>query len=342
MTAAGIALSTYAAGALRKVPAHHDSKPGRSFDLGERLGGRVVEWVRDRYDGEGPDLASIAHRIPMQVYDLLTKDELCKIRASSVLMMDESVEEAFRTDPLLSLHRKIASSMWRWGVGRGGWNETVDAFEGIRGFSFGHPDFEVTLDHTTGYNECGYSEHSRTFLDGVFGYLVHHRGEHVMTLGFSLMKGRRLLLQQVQLKSRRGNRWLFKLPRNYLEHVIDRFAEAFPRHRIHLVDGADVVGKSLGQYRAALAEAERYREEALERLDRCEPDMADYYRQRAGTKAEEAARLRECIAHAKPEVARLGGFYAATGRYARGAALTVNRLTHYELAPATHSLAMAA
>ncbi len=342
MTARGIALTVYPAGALRKVPAHHDSKPARSFDLGERLGTLVAEWVRDRYDGDGPDLMSISHRIPMDVYRLLKPDELCKIRSSSVFMMDESVEEAFRTDPLLSLYRKVVSSMWRWGVGRPRWSEVVDAYEGIRGFDLGHPDFEVRLDHTTGYNECGYSEHSRTFLDGVFGYLVHYRGEHVMTLGFSVMAGRRLLLQQVQTKSRRGNRWLFKLPRNYLEHVVDRFAAAFPRHRIHLVDGADVVGKSLRQYRAALDEAERHREEAVGRMGRCEPGMEEYYSRRAETKREEADRLRECIAHAEPEVARLGAFYAATGRYARGAALTVNRLTHHELSPATSPQAMAA
>ncbi len=235
MTVAGIALSTYEQGALRKVPFHLDRKPNRSFDLGARLGGRAVEWLRERFgDEDGIDLPAVVHCIPMEIYRNLSLDEMCKVRFSTRTMMQQSVEDAFKGEPRYAVYHKITSSMWRWGCGRPAWNEVVDVYEGIRRFDFGHSDFEVTLDHSTSFNECGYSEHSRTFLDGVFGYLVHHRGEHVMTLGFSVMSGRRLLIQQVQLRNRRGNRWLFKLPRNHLEHAVERFRESFPRHRLYI------------------------------------------------------------------------------------------------------------
>src|SRR3546814_1923886 len=68
-------------------------------------------------------------------------------------------------------------------------------------------------------------KHSRTPLDGVFAYLVQYKGEHVMTLGFSLINDRQILLQQVQLKNRTGNRWLFRFPENRLEFIIDRSEE---------------------------------------------------------------------------------------------------------------------
>src|SRR3546814_4012996 len=80
-------------------------------------------------------------------------------------------------------------------------------------------------------------KHSRTPLDGVFAYLVQYKGEHVMTLGFSIINDRQILLQQVQLKNRTGNRWLFRFPENRLEFIIDKFRSAFRGYRIHIVDG---------------------------------------------------------------------------------------------------------
>lgn len=328
----GVALSTYEPGALRKVPAHLGRKPLKSFDLAERLGERVSDWVRDRYGEAGADLADIAHSIPMEVYKLLTVDELCKVRFASRFMMDGSVEDAFKEDPRLSIFRKIVSSMWRWGVGRGDWNEIVDVYEGIRKFDLGHPDLEARLDHSTSFNECGYAEHSRTFLDGVFGFLVHHKGRHVMTLGFSVMSGRRLLLQQVQLKDRKGNRWLFKLPRNYLEHVVDRFQASFPRHTLFLVDGRQITSKSLNSYRDALVHAEKREAEARRKMDVGSPEDRAYRTRAAESYAEDAERLRTSISHLEAEVERLAAFYDGVGRFRFGRTIKVNHLEHREMA----------
>lgn len=331
MTGIGIPLPTFEEGTFRKVPAHMRRNPGRSFDLADRLGQRVADWAQDRYgDRKKVELKDIAHSIPMEIYRRITPDELCKVRYSSTFMMDASVEDAFKREPQLTVFQKIVSSMWRWGVGRGDWNEIVDCYEGIRRFDLGHPDFEIRLDHTTGYNERGYSEHSRTFLDGVFGYLVHYKGEHVMTLGFSLMEGRKLLIQQVQTKNRAGNRWLFKLPRNHLEHVLDHFKAAFPRHRMFLVDGEDLMKGNISNYRSGLEEATEREARARRTLER-DGDASPYARSSLESALRDREEFSTKIAHAEGDKARIGSFYEQAGRYRRGRALKVNRMTHYEM-----------
>ena len=325
----GIPLPNYEQGTFRKVPAHMRRNPDRSFDLAERLGARVTRLIKDHYGDEGGDLGRIAHRIPMRVFERITPDELCKVRYSCPYMMDTSVEDAFKREPHLYLFHKIKNSMWRWGCGRGDWNEIVDAYEGIRGFDLGHRDFEITLDHTTGFNERGYSEHSRTYLDGVFGFLVHFKGEHVLTIGFSVAENRRLLLQQIQSKSRSGNRWRFKLPENLLEHVVDRLGDAFPRHRLFVADGRDLMSKNIRSYEGCLRSSVESEERARKSLAR---DPADEYAGRRLKEAvEEQAEFRKRIAHAKADRERIGEFYARVGRHALGKGLRMNEMKHYEV-----------
>lgn len=334
MAIQGVDLSTYEPGRLRKVPAHLDRRPDRSFDLRARLGGDADAWIEDRYGRDFPvEFSEAATRFPMELYRPLSPDELCKQRHSIRFMMDRSVEDAFAADPRLVIYERIRRGMWGWGCGRPGWNEIVDAYEGIRRFDLGHPDFDVRLDHTGPYDEYGYSDHSRTYLDGSFGYLVHHRGEHVMTLGFSLMTGRRLLIQQVQLVRRRGNRWLYRLPANRVEHAIARFAEAFPRHRLFVADGGDVIGRSLSGYRRSLAEAEERAARAARMIESGSPEYADHHGRVMAANIERAASLRATVAHAEAEVSRLDAFYAGTGRFTRGEALTVRGLRHYAVSP---------
>ncbi|MBN9452229.1 MAG: hypothetical protein J0I42_09785 [Bosea sp.] len=329
MTLTGMQLTTYAAGTFAKVPEHLDQEPARSFDLAERLGERVCAWLRDdRGLKAGADVLELSSSIPMRVFEARTSlDELCKVKHQCKFMMDHSVEEAFKADPTLRLIQKVGSSMWRWGCGRGGWNETVDAYEGIRSFEIGHPAFEATFDHSTGYNERGYSEHSRTFLDGALAFLVHYKGEHVLTVGFSLMAGRRLLLQQVQAKSRTGNRWMFKLPRNLTEHVLDRLAAAFPNHALFVADGGDLIGETLASYRRGLRAATEDSARARKALER-DPKDERGLRRLAESRAERRT-FKDKIAHCKADLPRIAAAYAASGRHALGQTLKVNGLRHY-------------
>src|SRR3546814_5464994 len=138
--------------------------------------------------------------------------DVCSSDLSASRNFDSKTHDAFDANPSHELLRKIKSSIWRWSLNDKSRNEVVDAYAAIRSFDLGIEGLEVTLDYTNGYNEQGMGKHSRTPLDGVFAYLVQYKGEHVMTLGFSIINDRQILLQQVQLKNRTGNRWLFRFP----------------------------------------------------------------------------------------------------------------------------------
>lgn len=153
------------------------------------------------------------------------------------------------TDPPAFVIWKIRNAMWHWGW-VDDYNVFVDAYEGIRRWTF-HPDFEIRLDHTRGCNERGTAQHllkvydvksekEPVYLDGAFGFLVYYKGEHVLTIGFSPSR-HGILLTQVQMRQKKGNRWLYRLHKNYLDYVIDRFMDAFPTTPICLADGSSAV-----------------------------------------------------------------------------------------------------
>ena len=248
----GIALSDIKS-PLHKVSAHRAAKPALQIkNLKARLRAGVHSYRgRDWYED---DIVDNYHRLPLDCLADFSFDELCKLKYSSQIMMDSTVYDLFeRHANDYRVVEKIRSSMWRWGCGRNAWNEVADAYNGIRNFSLGlGPEFEIRLDYTTGNNPFGYSEHTHLFLDGVFGFLVYFRGTHVLTIGFSVMAGRILLLQQVQLKNARGNRFLYRFPTPHLPYIITRMKAAFARHALHLIDGQDLVKKTEGDYARAL------------------------------------------------------------------------------------------
>ncbi|MDE2001877.1 MAG: hypothetical protein KGI60_04930, partial [Patescibacteria group bacterium] len=180
-------------GELEKVPEEFAEKPVQTIpDIEAKFGKRIT------YRGEGCEKRSKIlknyHDFPLGAFVNFSFDELCKFWHSTICSMNESVDVLFTKNARYEIVRKIGSSMWRWGCRKGTWNEVVDAYNGISNFSLDlGPDFEIRLDYTTYYNECGRAKFSRIFLDGVFAYLVYYRGEHVMTIGFSIAEGRKLL-----------------------------------------------------------------------------------------------------------------------------------------------------
>ena len=333
MVQEGLTLSTFSDD-LRKVPVHLDRKPIASFDGIAAIGPYGQQEIRRRYDEnfDPASFAKIAHNLTLSALSRLSLDQLAKIRLSSMYMMSSDVENLFREEPRYVIVNKIQNSMWRWGFRRSGWNELVDAYNGIRGFTMNYPDFEVRLDYTTGHNECGYSEYSRTFLDGVFAFLVYYRGEHVMTLGFSILSGRRILIQQVQLAKRRGNRFLFKLPKNRIEYVIALFRKHFPRHKLFIVDGSDVANKSLKSYRNGLERLqERLARAIASQKKATDLKNAEYHQYDIDHCLEDIPVFEEKITQLEGDVERLAAFYADTGQYDRGKTMSMNGLTHYTL-----------
>ena len=184
------------AGVLTRVPVHQNRKPVRSFDVMGALGEKFRAYALDVYETD--DIEDLIHDLPARAFERLGRDRAAKTMLSNKNSIPSEVEREIEKDPILRVVRKIDSSTWRWGHARRSWNDIVSAMEGLSSFHLGSDEFEITLDQTTGRNEYGHSEHSRTFLDGVFGFLVHCKGEHVMTIGFSFAAGRRLLVQQVQ------------------------------------------------------------------------------------------------------------------------------------------------
>jgi hypothetical protein len=300
---------------LTRVPAHRRAKPRLTVDIEGIFGADRVARLKDHFSGM--DIQQIAGHIPLEACQKwFTFDQLCKLRYNRSSTMERTVEKAFEDEPEYAIVHKIQNSMWRWGCGSGVWNEVVDAYNAIRSFTIPVEGFEVRLDFTTYYNERGRSRESRTYLDGVFGFLVYYKGEHVMTLGFSIMAGRRVLVQQVQLTKRKGNRFLFRLPENRVEFFLQCFAKAFPLHTLCIADGGDIASINIASYKNSLDKVLDY--------------MKSYPDE---DRVEEKEYLETSVSHLTADLPRLTAIYANTGSFARSDQFfTVNRVRHYPLA----------
>jgi hypothetical protein len=234
----------------------------------------IEEYIGVDYDPQVWWATGAWRRIPYKALaKVFTPDELARLAWGEIIQNE--IDEYFRNGnqrmgyedhPIPADHVlfQIRNGMWRWGWSED-YNVFVDAYEGLRRLTF-HEGFEVRLDHARSCNERGTAFHlvSRqceskddtrdpVFLDGKFGLIVYYKGKHVLTVGFTpTVYG--ILIQQVQLREKKGNRWLFKLPKNYLEYVIDCFVAAFPTMPINLVEGESLIRmirKSYGKDAAA-------------------------------------------------------------------------------------------
>lgn len=295
-------------GSLHKVDALYNEEPAKSIEnIKEKLGEKGLEIILEYYD-LGFDFNKIYRYLPLEAFEGFTFDELCKLHHSSAISMHHSVKENFENNPQFRLIDKISNSMWRWS-GQGMWNEIVEAYDSIRRFKLcDNPDFELRLDYTTGCNVCGDSEFSMTFIDGVFAYLVYYKQQHVMTIGFSLLNKSRILIQQVQSAQRAGNRYLYKLPSNRLGLVIERFKQYFPLHKLYLVDGDDLVNKTLTSYKKGLTSAQ-------EILYSSKPDISPNILK---SRQERCEQYKECINHLNADKDRLISFYNNAGKFKLG------------------------
>jgi hypothetical protein len=131
----------------------------------------------------------------------------------------------------------------------------------------------VRITHTRSINTAAWADHGRDnpiYLDASFGALVHYRGEHVLTIGFAL-SAYGILVAQVQLRQKRGNRFLYKLPLPYLDFALDLLQRTFPDDPLYLVTGASTTaavraayGKEAGKLSAeTCARVERFYDQPL-------------------------------------------------------------------------------
>lgn len=203
----------------------------------------------EKYDGQsvGAWWEKSWHRIPYKALaTVFTPDELIRLWWNYPVSscVDDHLYDREEEHPLEHVIWKVSHAMHMWGKERD-YGRFVDAYEGLRRLSFGE-GFEVRLDHTNSINERGTAVYTRfappkpVWLDGEFGLLVYYKGKHVLTVGFS-PTGAGILIHQVQLREKRGNRFIYKLPKPYLEHTLDCFRVAFPTHPVLLIDGTEAV-----------------------------------------------------------------------------------------------------
>lgn len=297
-------------GELHRVAPEFELEPVMAIQEVERKLGAWGHRFQEEFEREF-SLPVDGHRLPLQAFEGFSFDELCKIRYSSGTMMDSSVDNLFQKNARYEVVRKIQNSMWRWDISKGTWNEIVDAYNCIRNFSLNLEGFEIRLDHATYFNEYGSAKYSRVFLDGTFAYLIYYKRRHVLTVGFSLLSNRRLLIQQVQSATQTGNRGLYKLPSNRLEFFIEQFAAQFPGYSLAIIDGKCLVEKTLADYKRS-----------LERIKR---------REGISSTGLDAMKFQKKVRHLKDDSNRLIGFYSNTGRFLRCEPFTKLGLRHHHL-----------
>jgi hypothetical protein len=153
-----------------------------------------------------------------------------------------------------------------------------------------------------------------------------------MTLGFSVTAGKRILIQQVQLAKQKGNRFLFKLPRNYLEFIIGRFRAQFPQHELFLVEGkslTDVIMKGyVGEHRRQVEHLKEYRQVSASHRS---AETRELYSRWAEEKEELAKRLTERMKHLRADKPRIISFYRDAGQFRLEKRLRVGGLAHRRL-----------
>lgn len=138
---------------------------------------------------------------------------------------------------------KLALSAWHWYTKCEGskvpWSRVVQFHRFFKAFDFALEGFEVTIDHSHHWcNKRGSGEYTGkltdpvsgeriagTWLDGEFGLIISRGGVHLLTLGVCTTAAG-ILVNQIQLKKKKGNRWLFQLPKPYFEYALERLLAA--------------------------------------------------------------------------------------------------------------------
>lgn len=203
------------------------------------VGGRLranpaaAAWIAENY---GEHWNGDWFHVPIEVMQqAFTTEELLRLWCGSVIMsgVSEWVDEAH---PFL---RKIAYAHWHYSSGRD-WNLLVEHLAAFRRLRVDIPGFELRLSWTRTINTAAWAEHLRDvcplYLDASFGLLLCFQGKHVLTVGFAPCDYG-IMVAQVQLREKKGNRFLYQLPGHYLDFTLGLLASAF-RDPLWLVTGA--------------------------------------------------------------------------------------------------------
>lgn len=237
-------------------------------------------------------LAERGHKL--ELWELAKFCTIAEIaRFAHELPYDGDLVRSLHEHPLYKFVDKIALSADHWGKKPLAWQEVVKFHRLLMNFEVGLPGFEVRYDYTmiyhhprgwaefTGERQTGPSDpKTKPWLDGDIGLIISFQGEHVMTIGVS-PSATGLLVNQIQLLKKQGNRWLYKLPKPYFEHMLERLSLACEAEGI---DMYLVKGESLRDQIKALYEKLTLDDQTGERIRRTyNQPLASLSRSRANT-----------------------------------------------------------
>jgi hypothetical protein len=176
--------------------------------------------------------------------EVFSFDEMAKMWAGDCIMskLSEHITQAH------GVVNKVTHCHWRYGYAAKNYNRFVEHVSALRRLDW--PGFDLRLVWTNRWSMQGWAEQDRSlYLDAGFGLLVYAGSKHVLTVGFAPSK-HGVFIAQIQLRAKRGNRWLYRLGQHYVDAAVDVIARAFSNDPVWLVEGrsaAEAVRRSYGK-----------------------------------------------------------------------------------------------
>lgn len=252
---------------LQPVPEDLATIPTKSFSIKDRL----LPYLKPSDKGYGTSLEKLSHQELMQIasnlplepyFNDFTYEELLKFMFGGAV--ETAVHRAFKRrfefpedfeiqmPEVMEYSYKLMNSIYQLGPLHASWNKFAAAFNAIPSLNLGS-QFELRFDHTRVPLRIGWAQHvehqvrsrvsspdyssyfaeNMLYLDGIFAYLVYLEGKHVLTIGFSVGEGR-ILINQIQPRRPKGNRWIYQLNRDLFSYILDRMYQHFSAYGLEL------------------------------------------------------------------------------------------------------------
>lgn len=234
----GVDPATLAAYDLRPDPCpptdrYTDNVPDKIGRLRRSPAGAA--WLEEWGWAPGDDV-DIIGRVPVEILDdVFSISEIVHMWSAQVVRSRIS-DHIDGHHPLLE---KLRHTAWHFTNDGPMYNVIVSAWRGLQRTAW--PGGDIRIAYVSKYREDGWAEDIEhdVWIDNDLAALVHINGEHVLTVGFGV-GNEGVFLSQVQLRKKRGNRWLYRLGQHYLDATIDMLAKAFGMP-VWLVDGDSAV-----------------------------------------------------------------------------------------------------
>lgn len=217
------------------------------------------------------------------IYKKMTTDEIAKFKFSSAYTTTRRFEFYYDNNPTIIMMNKIVLSGWHTGYNTFQWNDLVDVYNLIKTFDLDKKDFSIEHDITSGCNSKGYSKYTRTFLDGELAFIVKYKNKHVLTISYNVTIDRQTMnpkiqILQIQCVEKKGNRFLFKFEKDYIQEILFKFVSHFSEFRIELVKSKTLMDEIGGSYRASVKRfTKSVKKERIENKKDDDGDASTYY-----------------------------------------------------------------